>query len=785
MPIKTTLFKIPAPQILPKYSPAFKRKSLTICSDSNTPPNKPSILQTSPPVAATEPPKSLESICSPTRSDYSFEFTSNYSPDGPRPRPRLSQRRNRGDYDDSDNDSAVSSSQSSISRGFSPPPSPVPSERSNLSSERSYRVILEIPKNYSSNERSSYLSKTILYPTERMHSDSNRSSGSSSSSCSSSNPRSPPPSSDDNSRYSGIPQKQLLKRSSSTETNCSTSSTLTSGSQTSSESLSRRVLKPQSVEAINRKNILASARCRSGRDLSGSPLIQRKFTDDEKILNNSQRNKKCSNICEINGIDKINAPNTKIAYVTDVVDYPVEKKIETMKPKHLPLKRSLSYAMDRSSLKPDVLQSSNSLRNWVQSEAKIHALLDENTNFQCEKLTPKLKQTRILRTRSALSLGEVNSTAFMIKTPSIDTMNNDEKEMITTNHDDLIMTLTTRSRSRAPINFKDNTVSRSKSQMSIEDILIGKNDPKTSSLKSESYFNHSISQRRLSRETGTRLESSSNESPLLSVDDKLFVSKIPTYGRTKINVTDDSTRDSNERSKILKIPSQQLLSRRSTSVTDVKKSVEKSDFGTGGNQHVQNVHTRFPSFDSSTDNINIQPVGSEMMEHERFYGEQFGSISSLASSTSIISQQELAQLVEEASFEEASHDVIVIILHKENPSGSVGITLAGGVDCEAKEITVHRVLSHSIADRDGRLQRGDRILSINGKSTRGLNHKESLAVLKQPRSEVVLVVSRARMEEGAKLRSRTQSVETIVEGTFYFMPCLAFIKRCLYLFSSL
>lgn len=49
------------------------------------------------------------------------------------------------------------------------------------------------------------------------------------------------------------------------------------------DSLNRRLLKPQSVEAINRKNILASAKCRSGRDLKGgSPLIQRKFDEEEK-----------------------------------------------------------------------------------------------------------------------------------------------------------------------------------------------------------------------------------------------------------------------------------------------------------------------------------------------------------------------------------------------------------------------------------------------------------------------------------------------------------------------
>lgn len=68
----------------------------------------------------------------------------------------------------------------------------------------------------------------------------------------------------------------------------SNSSTLTSGSQAScssagsSDNGSHRVLKPRSIEAINRKNILASAKCRSGKDNKfGSPLIERKFSDVE------------------------------------------------------------------------------------------------------------------------------------------------------------------------------------------------------------------------------------------------------------------------------------------------------------------------------------------------------------------------------------------------------------------------------------------------------------------------------------------------------------------------
>ncbi|KAK7085604.1 Domain present in PSD-95, Dlg, and ZO-1/2 [Halocaridina rubra] len=58
--------------------------------------------------------------------------------------------------------------------------------------------------------------------------------------------------------------------------------------------------------------------------------------------------------------------------------------------------------------------------------------------------------------------------------------------------------------------------------------------------------------------------------------------------------------------------------------------------------------------------------------------------------------------------------------------------------------TVHKVIPGSLADRDGRIQRGDRVLSINGKNLRGVTHREALNILKSPRPEVVLVLSRSR-----------------------------------------
>ena len=45
-------------------------------------------------------------------------------------------------------------------------------------------------------------------------------------------------------------------------------------------------------------------------------------------------------------------------------------------------------------------------------------------------------------------------------------------------------------------------------------------------------------------------------------------------------------------------------------------------------------------------------------------------------------------------------------------------------------VQIHKVIGGSVADRDGRIQKGDRVLSINGKGLKGVTHREALAILK-------------------------------------------------------
>ncbi|XP_035214780.1 uncharacterized protein LOC118188453 [Stegodyphus dumicola] len=113
-------------------------------------------------------------------------------------------------------------------------------------------------------------------------------------------------------------------------------------------------------------------------------------------------------------------------------------------------------------------------------------------------------------------------------------------------------------------------------------------------------------------------------------------------------------------------------------------------------------------------------------------------------------ENDLQRLIEEARSqlledEAAQLDLLGVILRREGEGGgSVGITLAGGADYEVKEITVHKVIAGSIADRDGNILKGDRVMSINGRDLRGVSHGEALHILKSPSPRVLLILARPK-----------------------------------------
>lgn len=202
------------------------------------------------------------------------------------------------------------------------------------------------------------------------------------------------------------------------------------------------------------------------------------------------------------------------------------------------------------------------------------------------------------------------------------------------------------------------------------------------------------------------------------------------------------------------VPSPVKLAPKEPPVTQTPKSTPAVPVST--TTPSTNNHDRFSSWDSlassssgvsslQTNSLlgNATGTGSSQTLQSSTPSD-YGSFSSLGSSHSLITPQDLQLIIEEADPPLATPEAFVIVLQRETPESSIGITLAGGSDYEAKEITIHKILSNSPAEKDGRLRRGDRILSINGLSMRGLTHRESLSVLKTPRPEVVMVITRSR-----------------------------------------
>ncbi|XP_053687727.1 uncharacterized protein LOC128737176 [Sabethes cyaneus] len=478
------------------------------------------------------------------------------------------------------------------------------------------------------------------------------------------------------------PEKYVLTRTLSSETNtsiASSNSTLTSssGSQASCSSvgstpaidMSRRISKSSSSEmSMNRKNVLASAKSRSGRgDLKIEDATNGKakryedgdstdgYEEEERRKSKSKPRGSVGSVKSAsNGFEEKEITHYK---VVDAVDSIVDKVIK------------------------------------VASYVEVVSDVEENAGLETEVVIPMQKPVEPVREKNSFSKSNPVST----ESGSANTMSDLAKWV--------------RHEAAKTINSKESEA------------------PARVDVKK---FTRTISEQ--TTKISEELKPAVKRELRSSVDTK------------KLNLAE--IRKSFE-----------AKSNNSTVVPSPVRTAPKENHGpaTGKTQPVTNNHDRFSSWDSlasSSSGVSSLQANSLLSnavanctgssQTLQSTPSDYGSFSSLGSSHSLITPQDLQLIIEEADPPLATPEAFVIVLQRETPESSIGITLAGGSDYEAKEITIHKILNNSPAEKDGRLRRGDRILSINGLSMRGLTHRESLSVLKTPRPEVVMVITRSK-----------------------------------------
>uniref|UniRef100_A0A8D9DQK3 Pro-interleukin-16 n=1 Tax=Cacopsylla melanoneura TaxID=428564 RepID=A0A8D9DQK3_9HEMI len=555
-------------------------------------------------------------------------------------------------------------------------------------------------------------------------------------------------------------------------TNSSSSSTLTSGDDTihyqPGETPAKRILKPQSVEAVNRKNVLSSAKFRSG-DKTNEPVAKDADAVHEDLVRCVDSRLKVVGKNNEKNLRKVDDDEYSSSTLNenDEEDFEFNDECTDKRYTRRTIKVAYLDVVDSADSSDDILSSSDMISEGANSDdemsvtsseckprvsddwgntpdeicSKIEEYIDDLEMYsqEIEEKRSRLineRTKRVRRTIESVKIDKFVRTNEFLRNARLNDANDKLNEMEDKQSVYLNKTKTvtkeappkTMSRSRVDRLRKDIEENETtETEASVEDYVpnpvikpscvngkLREPSVKVDEIKAE--YVRSISQ--------SEVKSPPVASPV-SRGKSTSVGDVRKYSRGLSECSKPSG-VYNDHSKPTGLSSD--LSRPSGTL-----------YGRLPSSH----HMRVSSLDSTTsdDSFTMQR-------------EQFGSITSIASSTSLISQQELQQLIDEsgnqslecgdsvANSSSGTSEVNVLVLHRDLPGNSVGITLAGGSDYEAKEITVHKVISGTPADRDGRLQKGDRILSINGKSMKGLTHKESLAILKAPRSEVVLVVSR-------------------------------------------
>ncbi|XP_059226933.1 pro-interleukin-16 [Stomoxys calcitrans] len=534
-----------------------------------------------------------------------------------------------------------------------------------------------------------------------------------------------------------VPEKFALTRTLSSETNTSiassTTSTLTSGSgsqascssvgSTPTVDLSRRVLKSGSNEsATNRKNILASAKCRNGRG-DNSVLMRNRPYDDEDSTDGYdedevRRHHKSKPRSLMSSTSSLITMSSKAASPTAPINYKlVTKNDQNLVDKVINVAAYVEITSDTDDSSRKSADSSSPL--------KLSAMFIDEERKQSFKADPSQKAFTKPNTNN-------NNNNIIIPAKVVAPISSQPVQPVSPQR---------AVEAISPLSKKSSDSSELSQWMHVEVAKSRTLSSRTPERTLKPVF-EKFESSTTTKTTYTSL--SSKTTPKISTAE--IREKFERTAAAQNNINNIiNTNNNNNISPIIS----------TTNLLSVKSQ-----------QHKGSYHERFSSLDSIASSSSGVSSTTQNVSSTQENTTEFGSFSSLGSNQSLITAQDIQQIIEEADPPLKTPEAFIIVLQRDTPESSIGITLAGGSDYEAKEITIHKILSNTPAAKDGRLKKGDRILAVNGMSMRGLTHRESITVLKTPRPEVVLVVTRSEsvvVKPLSKKRSSLGSLSSLNE----------------------
>ena len=114
---------------------------------------------------------------------------------------------------------------------------------------------------------------------------------------------------------------------------------------------------------------------------------------------------------------------------------------------------------------------------------------------------------------------------------------------------------------------------------------------------------------------------------------------------------------------------------------------------------------------------------------------------SITQGSSIDELSETSDSEEPAEAVKVGEEMFTVEFHKKE-NHKLGVTITGGIDTPTGDVGVKNIVKGSLADIDGRLQQGNKLLSVNGISLSNVTNKKALDILRGAGNHITIVAVR-------------------------------------------